>query len=390
MTEAIGIRRRSFASRVVGRGSVVWRMDWLLFGAVVALSAIGTLLVWSATRTWSSIEPTGMAKKHVLNLLIGLALYSAVAVTDYRWLRTYAPVLYGIAVIGLILVISPMGSTINGHHSWILLGGGFALQPAELMKPALVVILARLLAPTSEKGKTKDRPRAAGLALSVAAAGAAAALVMVQPDLGTTMVLMATTGAIIVFSGIRKRWVVAGVLLTGLGAVAVWSLGLLKPYQVARFTALIDPSSDPRGVGYNSTQALVAIGSGEVFGKGLFHGGQTTGRFVPEQHTDFIFTVAGEELGFVGSVTVVALLGVVLLRGARIARMCGDRFSALVSAGIVAWLAFQTLVNVGMTIGIMPITGVPLPFVSYGGTATFANMTAIAILQAIHLRSRPV
>ncbi|OPG04290.1 rod shape-determining protein RodA [Microbispora sp. GKU 823] len=390
MTDAIGVRRRSFASRVVGRGSVVWRMDWLLFGAVVALSAVGTLLVWSATRTWSSIEPTGMAKKHVLNLLIGLALYSAIAVTDYRWLRTYAPVLYGIAVIGLILVISPMGSTVNGHHSWILLGGGFALQPAEFMKPALVVMLARLLTPTSEKGKTKDRPRASGLALSLAVVGVAAALVMMQPDLGTTMVLMATTGAIIVFSGIRKRWVVAGVLLAALAAAAVWSLGLLKPYQVARFTALIDPSSDPRGVGYNSTQALVAIGSGEVFGKGLFHGGQTTGRFVPEQHTDFIFTVAGEELGFVGTVTVVALLGVVLLRGARIARMCGDRFSALVSGGIVAWLAFQTLVNVGMTIGIMPITGVPLPFVSYGGTATFANMTAVAILQAIHLRSRPV
>ncbi|MGI5155554.1 rod shape-determining protein RodA [Microbispora sp. CA-102843] len=389
MTEAIGVRRRSFASRVVGRGSVVWRMDWLLFGAVVALSAVGTLLVWSATRTWSSIEPTAMAKKHVLNLLIGLALYSAIAVTDYRWLRTYAPVLYGIAVIGLILVISPMGSTINGHHSWILLGGGFALQPAEFMKPALVVMLARLLAPTSEKGKTKDRPRASGVALSLAAAGAAAALVMMQPDLGTTMVLLTTTGAIIVFAGIRKRWVMAGVLLAGLAALAVWSLGLLKPYQVARFTALIDPSSDPRGVGYNSTQALVAIGSGEVFGKGLFHGGQTTGRFVPEQHTDFIFTVAGEELGFLGTVTVVALLGVVLLRGARIARMCGDRFSALVSGGIIAWLAFQTLVNVGMTIGIMPITGVPLPFVSYGGTATFANMTAVAILQAIHLRSRP-
>ncbi|GGO04424.1 rod shape-determining protein RodA [Microbispora rosea subsp. aerata] len=390
MTDAIGVRRRSFASRVVGRGSVVWRMDWLLFGAVAALSLIGTLLVWSATRTWSSIEPTGMAKKHVLNLLIGLAIYSAVAVCDYRWLRTYAPVLYGIAVLGLILVISPMGSTVNGHHSWILLGGGFALQPAELMKPALVVMLARLLVPTSEKGKAKDRPRATGVALSLAAVGAAAVLVMMQPDLGTTMVLVATTGAIIVFAGIRKRWVVVGLLLAGVAAVAVWSLGLLKPYQVARFTALIDPSSDPRGVGYNSTQALVAIGSGEVFGKGLFHGGQTTGRFVPEQHTDFIFTVAGEELGFVGSVTVVALLGVVLLRGVRIARMCNDRFSALVSGGIIAWLAFQTLVNVGMTIGIMPITGVPLPFVSYGGTATFANMMAVAILQAIHLRSRPV
>lgn len=388
MTEAIGVRRRSLASRVVGRGSVVWRMDWLLFGAVVALSAVGTLLVWSATRTWSSIEPTGMAKKHVLNLLIGLALYSAVAVTDYRWLRTYAPVLYGIAVVGLILVISPMGSTINGHHSWILLGGGFALQPAELMKPALVVMLARLLAPTSEKGKKKDRPRASGLALSVAAAGAAAALVMLQPDLGTTMVLMATTGAMIVFAGIRKRWVGAGVLLAALAAMAVWSLGLLKPYQVARFTALIDPSSDPRGVGYNSTQALVAIGSGEVFGKGLFHGGQTTGRFVPEQHTDFIFTVAGEELGFLGAACVILLMLALLWRGLWIAAKSPSPFGRAVAGGVVCWLAFQTFVNVGMTMGLLPVAGLPLPFVSYGGSATISSLAAVGLLAAVNRRTR--
>jgi rod shape determining protein RodA len=386
MSEAIRVRRRSFAKRAIGQGAAIWQMDGLLLAAVIALSVIGTLLVWSSTRTWSSAEPTGMMKKHVLNLGIGLALYSVVAVSDYRWLRTYAPVLYVISLLGLLLVITPMGSTINGHHSWIMLGGGFAVQPAEFVKPALVVMLARLLARPAEG---KDRPRALDVALCLAVAGVATVLVMLQPDLGTTMVLMAITGGSIVFAGIRKRWVAGGVLLAAVAAAAVWSLGLLKPYQVARFTALMDPSSDPRGVGYNSTQALVAIGSGELFGKGLFHGGQTTGRFVPEQHTDFIFTVAGEELGFVGCVIVVLLLGVVLLRGLRIARMCDDRFGALVAGGIVAWMAFQTLVNVGMTIGIMPITGVPLPFVSYGGTATFANMMAIGILQAIHMR-RPL
>jgi rod shape determining protein RodA len=386
MSEVLGVRRRSGASRVIGRGAAVWRMDGLLLAAVAALSVIGTLLVWSSTRTWSSAEPTGMVKKHVLNLCIGLALYSAVAVCDYRRLRTYAPLVYGLAILGLLLVISPMGSTINGHHSWIMLGGGFAVQPAELVKPALVVMLARLLVRTGEK---KDRPRMLDVALSLAVSGVAAALVMLQPDLGTTMVLVAITGGVIVFAGVRKRWIALAVLLTVAAGYAVWAFGLMKPYQMARFTALLDPATDPRGVGYNSRQALVAIGSGEVFGKGLFHGGQTTGRFVPEQHTDFIFTVAGEELGFLGSVTVVALLGVVLLRGVRIARMCDDRFGALVAGGIVAWLAFQTLVNVGMTIGIMPITGVPLPFVSYGGTATFANMIAIGILQAIRIRERP-
>jgi rod shape determining protein RodA len=157
---------------------------------------------------------------------------------------------------------------------------------------------------------------------------------------------------------------------------------------VARFTAFVDPSVDPRGVGYNSTQSLIAIGSGQLLGKGLLGGGQTTGRFVPEQHTDFIFTVAGEEFGFLGSVTVVLLLGVVLVRGLKIARKCEDRFGTLVAGTIVCWFAFQTFINVGMTIGIMPITGLPLPFVSYGGTATFANLIAIGLLQAIKMRGQ--
>jgi len=362
-------------------------MDGVLFGAVLALSVLGTLLVWSSTRTWDSAEPTALAKKHVINVCAGLALYSVVSVVDYRWLRRWAPLIYGVALAGLVLVLTPLGATINNTRSWIQLGGGFAVQPAELAKPALVVMAASLLTPTAEG--TKDRPRYVNVAYCIAVWGVTAFLVMCQPDLGTTIMLTATMGAMIVFSGLRKRFIFAGLAAGVLTAVAVWHLNLLKPYQMARFTALMDPSTDPRGIGYNSTQALLAVGSGELFGKGLFHGGQTTGRFVPEQHTDFIFTVAGEELGFVGSVTLVLLLGVVLLRGVRIARECNDRFAALVAGGLVAWLAFQSLVNIGMTIGIMPITGVPLPFVSYGGTATFANMIAVGLLQAIHVR-RPL
>ncbi|WP_067130508.1 rod shape-determining protein RodA [Microtetraspora malaysiensis] len=383
MIQQAALRRRSFASRAVGQGSPVRRMDGLMMLAIAALAVIGTLLVWSSTRNWMSVQPTGMAKKHVLNILIGLALFLVVAMTDYRRLQTAAPWIFIAALIGLLLVISPMGATINGHHSWITLGGGFAVQPAELAKPALVLILARCLVKPAEK---TGRPRLASMALCLGATGITAALVMLEPDLGTTMVLLVITGGVLVLAGVRKRWIMAFLLLGGAMAAAVWSLGLLKPYQVARFTALINPASDPRGVGYNSTQALVAIGSGEIFGKGLFHGGQTTGRFVPEQHTDFIFTVAGEELGFLGSVTVVLLLGVVLLRAVRIARQCDDRFGALVAGGIVCWFAFQSFVNVGMTIGIMPITGIPLPFVSYGGTAMFANMMAVGMLQAIRIR----
>ncbi|WP_067186316.1 rod shape-determining protein RodA [Microtetraspora niveoalba] len=385
MIQQAAVRRRSFASRAVGQGSAIRRMDGLLLLAVAALSIIGTLLVWSSTRSWTSVEPTAMVKKHVLNLFIGAALLMAVAMADYRWLKPAAPIAYGVALVGLLLVITPLGSTINGSHSWILLGGGFAVQPSELAKPALVLMLAMLLTETAAR---TDRPRAIGIALCLAVAGVATILVMLQPDLGTTMVLAVITGGVLVLAGVRKRWIAVVLALGVGGAMAVWSMGLLKPYQVARFTAFINPASDPRGAGYNSTQALVAVGSGELFGKGLFHGGQTTGRFVPEQHTDFIFTVVGEEFGFVGAVAVVLLLGVVLLRSLRIARQCDDRFGTLVAGGIVCWLAFQTFINVGMTIGIMPITGLPLPFVSYGGTATFANMIGIGLLQAIHLRDR--
>ncbi|MEV0967634.1 rod shape-determining protein RodA [Microtetraspora glauca] len=386
MIQQAAVRKRSFAKRAVGRGSAIRRMDGLMLLAVAALSVIGTLLVWSSTRSWSSVEPTGMVKKHVLNLFIGAALFIVVAMSDFRWLKSAAPIAYAVAIFSLILVITPLGSTINGSHSWILLGGGFAVQPSELAKPALVLTLATLLAKPADR---TDRPRAISVAFCLGAAGLATILVMLQPDLGTTMVLAMITGGMLVLAGVRKRWIVVVLALGVAGAMAVWSMGLLKPYQVARFTAFINPASDPRGAGYNSTQALIAVGSGEFFGKGLFHGGQTTGRFVPEQHTDFIFTVVGEEFGFLGSATVVVLLGVVLLRSLRIARLCNDRFGGLVAGGVVCWLAFQTFINVGMTIGIMPITGLPLPFVSYGGTATFANMIAIGLLQAIYIRDRP-
>ncbi|WP_285780748.1 rod shape-determining protein RodA [Microtetraspora sp. NBRC 13810] len=379
------MRRRSLARRAVDPSSPVWRMDGVLLVAVAALCVIGTMLVWSSTRTWAP-GATGLVKKHLLNVAIGAALLSAAAMVDHRWLRIYAPIIYLVTLGGLVLVITPVGSTINGSHSWIVLGGGFAVQPSEFAKVGLVLLLAMLLAQPVEG---TGRPRGLDVVFALLATGIAVGLVLLQPDLGTAMVLVVITMGALVIGGVRKRLVVLLALAALAAAAAVWFLDLLEPYQVQRFTAFLTPSTDPRGVGYNSTQALIAIGSGEIFGKGLFEGGQTTGRFVPEQHTDFIFTVAGEEFGFLGSVTVVALLGVVLLRGVRIAQQCEDRFGTLVAGTLVCWLGFQTFVNIGMTVGMMPITGLPLPFVSYGGTATFANMMAIGLLQAIHIRERP-
>ncbi|MFG1750512.1 rod shape-determining protein RodA [Streptosporangium sandarakinum] len=377
--------RRSLARRAMAASSVVGRMDGVLLVAVAALSVIGTLLVWSSTRTWAP-GSTGLVKKHVLNLAIGAVLTGLATMVNHRRLRAYAPLVYAVTFVGLILVITPLGSTVNGAHSWIMLGGGFAFQPSELAKLGLALMLAMLMAQPAKGG---ERPRGLDVGVSLAVAALTMGMVMLQPDLGTTMVLGVITAAAMIIAGVRKRWVLGLALLVVAGAVGVWFLGVLEPYQIARFTAFLNPASDPRGVGYNSTQSLIAIGSGGLFGKGLFRGGQTTGRFVPEQHTDFVFTVAGEEFGFLGSVTVVALLAVVLLRGMRIARRCDDRFGAMTAGVIVCWLAFQSFVNVGMTIGIMPITGLPLPFVSYGGTATFANMIAVGLLQAIHIRQRP-
>ncbi|GGK65083.1 rod shape-determining protein RodA [Planomonospora parontospora subsp. parontospora] len=385
VNRVIAAADRSFARRAVGAASPVWRVDGVLAVAVAALAVISVLMVWSSTRTWAP-GSTGLVKKHVLNLGVGAALAVAVTAVSHRTVRAYAPLVYGAALLGLILVITPVGAEVNGAHSWIMLGGGFAFQPSEFAKLGLVLMLAMLLAQPAEGS---DRPRGPDVVVALVVAAVTMGLVMLQPDFGTTMVLGVITAAALVLSGIRKRWLVLLLLAVAAAGAAVWRLDVLEPYQVARFTAFLDPSTDPRGVGYNSTQSLNAVGSGRLFGKGLFGGGQTMGRFVPEQHTDFVFTVVGEEFGFLGSVTVVMLLGVVLLRAVRIARRCGDRFGTLVAGSIVCWLAFQTFVNVGMTIGIMPITGLPLPFVSYGGTATFANMIAIGLLQAVHLRSRP-
>ncbi|MEV4013287.1 rod shape-determining protein RodA [Nonomuraea angiospora] len=378
----VAVRRPSLFRRVAGENSTVRRLDGLMLVAVAGLCVIGTLLVWSSTRTWAP-GSTGLVKKHIFNEMIGIILCAIVATVDHRAMRAYAPLVFLVSLIGLGLVITPLGATINGSHSWILLGGGFAVQPSEFAKVGLLLIIAMLLAQPAEGS---DRPRGLDIWLALLASGVTMGLVMLQPDLGTALVLAVITAAGLIIAGVRKRWIAALTLVAVAGVFSVFYFQLLEPYQVARFTAFVDPSVDPRGVGYNSTQSMIAIGSGQLLGKGLLGGGQTTGRFVPEQHTDFIFTVAGEEFGFLGSVTVVLLLGVVLLRGLKIARQCDDRFGTLVAGTIVCWFAFQTFINVGMTIGIMPITGLPLPFVSYGGTATFANLIAIGLLQAIRVR----
>jgi len=362
-------------------------LDWLLMGAVAALLVLGSLLVWSATSARDDLtggESSAYLQKQLVNVAIGLVLMVMVLATDHRWVRILAPLVYLGSVGGLVLVLAN-GVTINGSRSWIQLGG-MSIQPAEIAKLAVVIGMALLVAERAE-GRRRHDVTWVDVTGMLVIAGIPATLIMMQPDLGTMLVLSATVFGVIAASGAPRRWLV---LLAGAGvvaAVAAVSAGFLKAYQVDRFMAFTNPDLDPRGAGYNTEQARIAVGNGGLFGEGLFHGSQTRSGFVPEQHTDFIFTVAGEELGLVGATLLIALLAVVIWRALVIASHTDDVFGRVAAAGIACWFGFQAFQNVGMCLGIMPVTGVPLPFVSYGGSSMFAGMLAIGLLQNIHLRS---
>jgi len=372
--------------RALDRASPLRRLDWVLLLAVSALVSVGGLLVWSATREREiahGLDPQTFLKRHIINAILGLALGTAAALVDYRALRAYAPIVYGASCLGLLAVLSPLGSTINGAHSWIVLPAGFQIQPSEFAKLAIVVGMAMLL---GEKRDGEDRPRDLDVITALALCALPMGLIMLQPDFGTTMVFIFVILGVLAVAGAPARWV-AGLLIAGVVVGATVAPLLLQDYQLNRFRVVANPGIDPRGVGFNTTQARIAIGSGGLTGKGLFHGSQTQGRFIPEQQTDFVFTVAGEELGLVGASGIILALGLVLWRGLRIASRATDPFGRLLATGVVSWFAFQSFVNIGMTLGIMPVTGLPLPFVSYGGSSMFANLMAIGLLQNVHMRS---
>ncbi|MER7563346.1 rod shape-determining protein RodA [Streptomyces sp. NPDC097941] len=378
-------------TRLLARDSLARRLDWPILFSALALSMIGSVLVFSATRNRTEInqgDPYYFLIRHLMNTGIGFALMIGVVWIGHRTLRTAVPLLYGASLTLILLVLTPLGSTVNGAHSWIVLGGGFSLQPSEFVKITIILGMAMLLAARVDAGD-KPYPDHRTVLQALGLAAVPMLIVMLMPDLGSVMVMVIIVLGLLLASGASNRWVF-GLLGAGtLGAVAVWQLGVLDEYQIARFAAFANPSLDPAGVGYNTNQARIAIGSGGLTGAGLFHGSQTTGQFVPEQQTDFVFTVAGEELGFLGAGLIIVLLGVVLWRACRIARETTELYGTIVAAGIVAWFAFQAFENIGMTLGIMPVTGLPLPFVSYGGSSMFAVWVAIGLLQSIKVQ-RPM
>ncbi|MEV6838356.1 rod shape-determining protein RodA [Streptomyces sp. NPDC051133] len=382
--------RRAGWTRLFARDSMTRRLDWPILLAAIALSLLGSLLVFSATRNRTEInqgDPYFFLERHLINLGIGLALMMATVWLGHRALRNAVPMLYGLSVLLALVVLTPLGATINGQRNWLVIGG-FSLQPAEFLKVTIILGMAMLLAARVDAGD-KPYPDHRTVLQSLGLAAVPVLILLLMPDLGSVLAMVAIVLGVLLASGASNRWIF-GLLTAGvIGCVAIWQLHILDQYQINRFAAFANPSLDPAGVGYNTNQARIAIGSGGLTGAGLFHGSQTTGQFVPEQQTDFVFTVAGEELGFVGAGLIIFLLGVVLWRACRIARDSTELYGTIVAAGIVAWFAFQSFENIGMTLGIMPVTGLPLPFVSYGGSSMFAVWVAIGLLQSIKVQ-RPL
>lgn len=384
-----GVRRHHrLRSVALDREAPLRRLDWILLVAVLALCALGTVLVWSATRDYNlahGLDPQGYLKKDILNIVVGLVLGALASFIDYRAMRAFTPLIYLAACVLLVVVLIPhIGATINGSHSWIPIGGGFEIQPSEFAKVALILMLAMLL---GEKRDGESVPRDGDIVLALVVAAVPMGFVMLQPDLGTVMVVVFVVLGMLAVGNAPTRWVLGLVVVGVIGAFLVAHFHVLKHYQVQRLTAFAHPNAAHSSYGYQTAQARITIGSGGLTGKGLFHGSQTNGHFVPEQQTDFIFTVAGEELGLMGAGVIVVLTGIVLWRAFRIAGQASDMFGTLVASGIGCWLAFQAFENIGMSTGIMPLTGLPLPFLSYGGSSMFAALIAVGLLQNIHMRS---
>jgi len=363
--------------------------DPILTAAVGALLVIGTLLVYAATRDWYSangLDPEYYLKRHVINIVIGIALAWGTTIIDYRLLRAYTPFIWGLGVFGLILVLIPgIGSEINGAQAWIGLPFGFQVQPAEIAKISIIIGISMLL---SERTHNSDEPSNQDVLKALGVAALPILLILLQPDMGTVFIISASVVTIIAVSGAPTRWIVGLLLVAVIGGFVATKAGVVSEYQLKRLQSFVDPNADTQGAGYQLRQARITVGSGGLLGTGLFDGPQTSGRFVPEQQTDFIFTVAGEQLGFIGSGFIIFLLFIVLMRGFAIARRSTDPYGTLVSTGVVAWFAFQIFENIGMTLGLMPMTGVPLPFLSYGGSSMFANLIGFGLLQNVHASHR--
>ena len=364
-------------------GSKVWRhFDIPLLLYTLLLLGYGLAMVYSATyEPDRSLLASDLVVKQAVYALIGLALLALMLTIDYRILGNVAPLIY-FSALGLLAVVLALGRITHGAQRWIDLGV-FPLQPSELAKLLLIIALAKYMADHEEE---MAQLRYVGISLAIV--GVPAALTFLQPDLGTAVILILIWLGMAVMVGVRlKHW-----LLLALGAVFVAPAGYfgMHSYMRERLTVFLDPQSDPMGAGYNIIQALTAVGSGGFFGRGFTSGTQSQLHFLRVQYADFIFSVLGEELGFFGACILFVLIAGLLLRVLRAASLSTETFGRLIATGILTWLAAQTFVNVGMNIRLLPVTGVPLPFISYGGSSLIMILIAVGIIESIIMRHKKI
>jgi cell division protein FtsW len=358
------------------------KIDYIFILSVLVLMAMGLLIVFSASPTMGLKlgDTYYFIKKHILYLLLGFAALLYGASLEIDKLRQRARLIFGISILLLLLVYIPgVGKKVSGASRWIDLMI-FSFQPSELIKFAIIVFLADYL---SKLGKQIEDVWK-GLLPPLLVVGAVAGLIILQPDLGTAITISATSFILIFAAGARYLHLA---FLGGAGAFGVLIISLVSPYRLRRLVAFIDPWKDPQGIGFQVIQSLLAVGSGGLTGLGL---GSSRQKFfyLPQQFTDFIFAILCEELGLIGGGVVVILFMLFCARGLRIAYSTGDKFSSLLAVGIVSWLTMQALINIMVVVGMLPTTGIPLPFISYGGTATIINLFAVGIVLNISMQAK--
>jgi rod shape determining protein RodA len=349
--------------------------DWLILILALAIAVVGIVEIHSATQ-YDRAE--NFYLKQIYRILIGLLLMGVVMSIDYHALAENVPYFYAAGIAALVAVLL-FGKKVSGSRSWISLGGFLELQPSELVKVVVVIALARFLCEIRTEYLT-----GADIVKASAIAGLPILLVMLQPDLGSAMTFVPILVVGLLLGGLRPKWIAGAVILAVLAAGAGWYN--LKAYQKERIYTFLEPERDPQGHGYHSIQSKIAVGSGGFWGKGVGKGSQTRLGFLPERHTDFIFSVVGEELGFAGAVTVLLFYLLIIGRSIQIAQTARDKLGIYLTTGAVSVLLFHILENIGMVVGIMPITGIPLPLLSYGGSSVMATFMLLGLIINVRMR----
>jgi rod shape determining protein RodA len=358
--------------------SYLKRSDWLLSMVAFFLTAFGIVAIYGIEAAGEQPQFTNL-KKQIIFFAVGLFLLVIFTALDYRFLKSYGTVLFlaGCAILGVLLIL---GTAVRGTKGWLFIFGSQGFQPVEIIKIVLIIFVSKLFAQWRTEVVTLKR-----FGIICGCAFALVLLVLLQPDLGSAFILSLIFVGMLLLARVKKTYLVGLFVILVAVIVASWFL-ILHDYQKERVLNFLDPSRDPYGTGYNIKQSIITVGSGTLFGRGLALGSQSRLNFLPAQETDFIFAVIAEELGFVGAMLLLVFCVVMAYRLVKIARQARDDFGVFVVIGITIYFVGQGVMNIAMNIGLLPIAGVPLPFVSYGGSSLLASFIAIGIVQSIHIR----